>query len=71
MERLYAEDFNMSESNQNEEFVRISELNKMIECGAIQIDRQKIEEYKFDTRVTYDKNKYTREEAMKLWYRSR
>ena len=68
MDRLYAEDFNMSKSNPNGEFVRISELNKMIECGAIQIDRQKIEEYKFDTRVTYDKNKYTREEAMKLWY---
>ena len=52
MDRLYAEDFNMVESNPNEQFVRISELNKMIECGAIQIDRQKIEEYKFNTRVT-------------------
>lgn len=71
MDRLYAKDFNMVESNQNGQFVRISELNKMIEYGAIQINRQKIQEYKFDTRVTYDKDKYTREEAMKLWYRNR
>ena len=49
MDRLYAEDFNMSESNPNGQFVRVSELNKMIEYGAIQINRQKIEEYKFDT----------------------
>jgi hypothetical protein len=40
----------------------------MIECGAITIDRQKLREYKFDTTVTYDKDKYTREEAMKLLY---
>ena len=71
MDRLYAEDFNMVESNPNGQFVRISELNKMIEYGAIQINRQKIQEYKFDTRVTYDEDKYTREEAMKLWYGNR
>ena len=71
MDRLYAEDFNMVESNPNEQFVRISELNKMIEYGAIHIDRQKIQEYKFDTRVTYNKDKYTRGEAMKLWYGNR
>ena len=31
MDRLYAEDFNMVESNPNGQFVRISEMNKMIE----------------------------------------
>lgn len=67
MDRLYAEDFNMVEFNHDGQFVRISELNKMIESGALHIDRQKIQEYKFDTRVTYDHDKYTREEAMKLW----
>lgn len=67
-DRIYAEDFNMSESNPNGEFVRVSEINKLIEYGAISIDRAKLEEYKFDTRVTYNKDKYTREEAMKLWY---
>lgn len=70
MDRLCTEDFNMVESNPNGQFVRISELNKMIECGAIQIDRQKIKEYKFDTTVIYNKDKYTREEAMKFWYKN-
>ena len=68
MERLYAEDFNTFESNPDGEFVRISELNEMIKFGAIKIDRQKIEEYKFDTRVVYDTERYSREEAMKVWY---
>jgi len=67
MNRIYAEDFNMSQLDANGEFVRISEINEMIEYGAITINRSKLEEYKFDTRVTYNKEKYTREEAMKLW----
>ena len=68
MDRMYANDFNMVESNSNGQFVRISEINKMIECGVISIDREKIKEYKFDTTVMYNKDKMTREEAMKLWY---
>lgn len=68
---IYAGDFNMVQSDANGQFVRISEINKMIEYGAIQVDRDKLKEYKFDTTVTYDKEKYTREEAMKLWYGSR
>ena len=68
MDRMYANDFNMVESNPNGQFVRISEINKMIECGAISIDREKIKEYKFDTTVMYNKDKMTREEAMKLWH---
>jgi len=68
--KIYAKDFNMSQSNSNGEFVRVSEINKMIEYGVITIDRSKLKEYKFDTTVAYDKEKYTREEAMKLWYGS-
>lgn len=68
---VYASDFNMVQSDSNGQFVRISEINKMIECGAITVDREKLKEYKFDTTVTYDKEKFTREEAMKLWYGSR
>lgn len=67
MNRIYVEDFNMSQSDPNGEFVRISEINKMIEYGAITIDRKKLEEYKFDSRVTYSKDKFSREEAMELW----
>lgn len=68
MEKMYANDFNMVQSDMNEQFVRISEINKMIEYGAIIVDREKLKEYKFDTTVTYNKDKFTREEAMKLWY---
>ncbi len=71
MEKLYANDFNMVELNPNGQFIRISEINKMIEYGAITIDRAKLKEYKFDTRVTYNKEKFSREEAMILWAISR
>ena len=33
-------DFNLSVTNKNGEFVRVSELNKMIKCGAIVINRK-------------------------------
>ena len=68
---VYASDFNMVQSDLNGQFVRISEINKMIECGAIAVDREKLKEYKFDTTVSYNKEKYTREEAMELWYGNR
>ena len=68
MNRIYGNDFNMVQSDINGEFVRISEINEMIKYGAITIDREKLKEYKFDTTVKYDKEKYTREKAMKLWY---
>lgn len=64
---MYPNDFNMVQSDSNGDFVRISEINKMIEYGAITVNREKLKEYKFDTTVRYDKDKYTREEAMKLW----
>ena len=43
-------DFNVVEINSNGHFIRIEELNKMIECGAITINREKLEEYKAETR---------------------
>lgn len=60
-------DFNVVVTNSNGEFVRISELNKMIQYGAINIDEKKLKDYKFDTTVIYNKNILTREEAMKIW----
>ena len=68
MDRMYANDFNMVESNPNGQFVRISEINDMIKSGVITIDRQRLREYKFDTTVIYNNDKYTREETMRLWY---
>lgn len=55
MDRIYASDFNMLESNPNGEFVRVSEINDMIARGVLTLDRDKLKEYHFDTRVTYNK----------------
>lgn len=55
MKKIYANDFNMVQSDINGQFVKISEINKMIEYGAIIVDREKLKEYKFDTTVTYNK----------------
>ena len=43
---LYVEDFNVVVIDDNGHFVRIEELNKMIEHGAITINKEKLEEYK-------------------------
>ena len=43
-------DFNVVEINSNGHFVRIEELNKMVECGVIAINRENLEEYKTETR---------------------
>lgn len=67
MSTIFATDFNLVESNQNGQFVRVSEINDMIKYGAIKINREKMEEYKFDTTVIYDKDKTSREDVMKLW----
>lgn len=48
---LYVEDFNIAVINDNGHFVRIEELNKMVEHGAIIVDREKLEEYKKETGV--------------------
>lgn len=67
MNSVFANDFNLVESNSNGQFVRIGEINDMIKYGAIKIDREKMEEYKFDTTVIYNKDKNSREDVMKLW----
>ena len=41
---LYVEDFNIAVINDNGHFARIEELNKMVEHGAITINREKLEE---------------------------
>ena len=67
MDKIYAEDFNYRQTESYGTLVKLSELNKMIEYGAITVDKQKLKEYKFDTTVLYNKDKMSREEAMKLW----
>ena len=67
MERVYPSDFNMSENTSQESFVRVSEINDMIAYGVFKLDRNKLKEYKFDTTIIYNKERYTREEAMNLF----
>lgn len=67
MDRMYPSDFNVSESNPNGCFIKIDELNDMIACGVLKLDETKLKEYHFDTRVTYNKEIYTRKQAMNLF----
>ena len=48
---LYVEDFNVLLLNDYRYFVQIEELNKLIKYGAIIVNREKLEEYKKETRV--------------------
>ena len=48
---LYVEDFNVVVINDNGHFVKIEELNKLIEYGVLTVDREKLEKYKKETRV--------------------
>ena len=59
--------FNVSESNSNGCFIKIDELNDMIAYGVLKLDEAKLKEYHFDTRVTYNKEIYTREQVMNLF----
>ena len=67
MDRMYPSDFNVSESNSNGCFIRMDELNDMIAYGVLKLDETKLKEYHFDTRVTYNKEIYTREQVMNLF----
>ena len=53
MDRMYPSDFNVSENNSNGCFIRMDELNDMIAYGVLKLDKTKLKEYHFDTRVTY------------------
>lgn len=47
---IKADDFNMVISEYGETYIRLNELNKLIDCGAISVDEEKLEQYKKDTR---------------------
>ena len=67
MDRMYLSDFNVSESNPNGEFIKIDELNDMIAYGVLKLNETKLKEYHFNTRFTYNKEIYTRQQAMNLF----
>ena len=57
MNKLYPSDFNVFESNPNGVLIRLNEINDMIDCGALQVDEDKLEDYYNNTRViTLQKN---------------
>lgn len=51
MNKLYPSDFNVFESNPNGVLIRLNEINDMIDCGALQVDEDKLEDYYNNTRV--------------------
>lgn len=69
MNKLYPSDFNVFESNPNGVLIRLNEINDMIDCGALQVDEDKLEDYYNNTRVItpkrMDDNKMS--ETVKLW----
>lgn len=70
-ETLDETDFEVVDANINGTFVRLSELNELVEKGIIEIDNDKLKEYTFDNTVWYNQKLHTKEEAMKLWYNSK
>ena len=46
-------DFNMRVTDPNGTFVRLAELTKMVEYGAVTVDRGKMEERKYETTVVH------------------
>lgn len=67
MDKMYTTDFNTSMSEDNVQYIKLDELNDMLSLGILKLDRTKLKEYHFDTRVNYDSKKYTRKEAMKMF----
>ena len=67
-------DFNVVVSDRNGYFVRIAELNEMIKCGAITINREKLKEYQTETRTVSVSNngmEWTYIKRSKYWCASR
>ena len=67
LEKMVAKDFNYFISQYNHVLVKLEEINKMIEYGVLTLNKDKLDEYKFDTTVFYNEKKYTRDEAFKMW----
>ena len=67
MNEVYPRDFNMAVTENGETLVRVSEINEMIRKGVFTLNKEKMNDYHFDTRLTYNKEKLTRNEAFNLY----
>lgn len=61
-----SDDFGMSLHKDGQCYVRLDDLNKFVKQEIITVDECKLIDWKFDTRVKYNINSLTREEAMML-----
>ena len=57
MDKMYTTDFNMSMSEDNVQYIKLYELNDMLSLVILKLDRAKLKEYHFYTRVNYDSKK--------------
>lgn len=60
-----ADDFNVVSTDENGHFIRIEELNKMVKCGVIIINKEKLKEYKTKTRINTHDTTYVYKESCK------
>lgn len=67
MNEVYPKDFNMTITENGETLVRVSEINEMIRKGVFALNREKMNDYHFDIRLVYNKEKLTRNEAFNLY----
>lgn len=67
MNEVCPRDFNMTITENGETLVRVSEINEMIRKGVFALNREKMNDYHFDTRFIYNKEKLTRNEAFNLY----
>lgn len=51
MDKFYKSDFDVVISDENGHWVKIKELNKMIECEVISINEEKLEQYYKDRAI--------------------
>lgn len=64
---LNAKDFNYAETKDGVTLVKLSEINTLIEKNVLHVDEEALQNYHFDTRVKYNSDVYTKEEAKELF----
>lgn len=51
MNKLSGHEFDVLQSDDNGRWIRVEELNKMIELGIVTVNMNKMEQYHIDTRI--------------------
>lgn len=61
-----SDDFGMSLHQNSECYVKLDDINRFVKEGIVNVDKNKLMDWKFDNRVKYNADSLTREEAMML-----